>query len=320
MWDFSLSQAISAIFKTIPFVLLRVGVYSGFALACIAATGGGATMGHMLMHSEEGQWFGGLAGFGLVCIVLYWMRDYLLYMVKAGHIVIMVRIIDGKQLPEGQEQINYARKLVKKRFREMSVLFAIDQLIKGVLGASSRIIVNVGNWLPVPGMGMVFGMIGQILGQILGLSLTYVDEVIIAYNIRSKSENPWRSSKEGLILYAQNYRTMLKNALFLAIFMYGLTILIFALSLAPIISLMVLVPGHNQAYVAGVIVAMVFAWSIKNVVLEPIAIFALCQAFFKVIEGQEPNPEWNEKLTSFSDKFRHLGSQADNFGWPTRAR
>jgi hypothetical protein len=41
---------------------------------------------------------------------------------------------------------------------------------------------------------------------------------------------------------------------------------------------------------------------------------ALMQVFFKVTEGQEPNPEWEAKLEKGSKKFREMKDKAVAWG------
>lgn len=41
--------------------------------------------------------------------------------------------MEGKQIPQGRAQISPATEVVKSRFGQASALFAIDQLVKGVL-------------------------------------------------------------------------------------------------------------------------------------------------------------------------------------------
>ena len=98
-------------------------------------------------------WRSGAAfvGFGLVSLVLYWMREYILYMVKAGHIAVMVHLIDGRDVPDGQGQIAYARQVVTERFAEANMLFVLDQLIKGAIGAITGLIGGIAAFLPIPG-------------------------------------------------------------------------------------------------------------------------------------------------------------------------
>jgi hypothetical protein len=60
-------------------------------------------------------------------------------------------------------------------------------------------------------------------------------------------------------------------------------------------------------------IALVFAWGIKQAVIEPFGMTALMQVFFKATEGQQPNPEWEQKLDSVSDKFEELKVKASQW-------
>jgi hypothetical protein len=39
----------------------------------------------------------------------------------------------------------------------------------------------------------------------------------------------------------------------------------------------------------------------------------MMDVYFKTIEGQTPNPEWDQKLSSASDKFRELSQKAASY-------
>jgi hypothetical protein len=58
------------------------------------------------------------------------------------------------------------------------------------------------------------------------------------------------------------------------------------------------------------IVALVFAWGIKQAVIEPVAMIALMQVFFRVTVGQTADPEWEARLESLSMKFNELKQKA----------
>lgn len=310
MWDFNIGSALGMMVRTLPFILLRMAVYFGITLGYILITGIGAGVGYGIGgFGEEGfrastTMWGGVAGFGIFGAVMYWAREYILYIVKAGHIAVLIELIDGKPMPEGRSQINHASAVVKERFPQASVLFAVDQLIKGVIGAISGMVRGILTILPIPGARQV----GGILSAFLRIAVGFVDEVILAYAIRSKSNDAWGSAKVALILYAQNYKPMLKNAAWLAIIVYGLSFLVFVLMLAPAALVVYLMPGAWAA--GGVVFALLFAWSVKAALLEPFAITCMMQVYFKTIEGQEPNPEWEAKLEQMSGKFRKLKERA----------
>lgn len=316
MWDFSFRRSVALMVQTMPFVLLRMAVYFGAALAYVLVTGTGAGIGWGIgALGDEGfrgsaTFFGGLTGFGIVAIVMYWLREYILYMVKAGHIAVMVELIDNRPMPEGRSQIGHAQAMVRERFGEASVLFALDQLIKGVLRAVTGLIRGVFTLLPVPGMRQLI----TILRAFLRVAVGFIDEVILAYGMRTRATDPWASARTGLVLYAQNYKPMLRNAAWITLFVYGLMAIVFFVMLAPAALISNLYPGGMS--VIGVVIALILAWSVKQALLEPLAVACLLQAYFRTIEGQTANPEWEDRLETMSGKFRKIKDRAMPAGAP----
>lgn len=314
MWDFQMGRALGLMLRTLPFLLFRLAVYFGVALAYVLMTGVGAGVGWGIGGmGDEGfraasTFWGGVAGFGIVGAVMYVLREYLLYIVKAGHIAVLAELIDGQSLPGGRGQIDHASTVVKERFGQASVLFGVDQLIKGVLRAITGLARGIFGLLPVPGARQFI----RIIEAFLKIAVGFIDEVILAYCIRTGSDNAWASSRDALVLYGQNAKPMLKNAAWLALFVYGLSFVIFLLMLAPAAAVAYLIPGGWSA--TGVIVALLFAWSVKVAVLEPFAITCMMQAYFKVIEGQTPDAEWEARLDGMSSKFRKLKEKAAGGG------
>lgn len=312
--DFNVGAVLGLLRRTMPFLVFRFLIYFGITLAYVLATGAGMGIGYVIgtIGDDPGAFsvWGGLFGFGAVSAVVYFLREYLLYLVKAGHIAVLVELMDGKELPEGRSQIDHAQRLVRENFTQSSVLFALDQLIKGILRAFNRTFFTLSNLIPIPGIQAVV----KFANTVLNLSLTYLDEVILAYHLRERAENPWRSGQTALILYAQNYRAFLKNAFFLAFFIWGLTFVVFLLALAPAAGLVALFPG--AAGMLTLIIAVVLAWGVKQAVIEPFAMTALMQVFFKVTEGQVPDAEWDARLDQVSGKFRELKDRAA--GWVGR--
>ena len=316
MWDFSFRRGLGLMVQTLPFVLLRMAVYFGAALAYVLVTGTGAGIGWVIGGlGDEGfrasaTFAGGLTGLGIVLLVMYWLREYILYMVKAGHIAVMVELIDNRPMPEGRSQIGHAQAMVRERFGEASLLFAVDQLIKGVLRAVTGLIRGVFTLLPIPGLRQMI----TILRAFLRVAVGFIDEVILAYGMRNRSTDPWGSARSALVLYAQNYRPMLKNAAWITLFVYGLMAVVFFVMLAPAALISNLYPGGMSAM--GVLIAFILAWSVKRALLEPLAVACLLQAYFRTIEGQQPNPEWDAKLEGMSSKFRQLKARAMPGGAP----
>jgi hypothetical protein len=158
--------------------------------------------------------------------------------------------------------------------------------------------------LPIPGLDRIMGVVRAYLRLAVGL----VDEVILAHAIKTRSENPWASAREALVLYGQNARPMMVNAAWLTAFVWVLSFFVFLFMLAPAAAVVWLIPGAWSA--GGLVFAIVFAWAVKAALIEPFAIACMLQVFFKVTEGQTPDPEWEARLTKISDKFRDMGTKA----------
>lgn len=317
MWDFSIAGTLGILARTWPFILERLVVYFTITVAYVVAMGGGAGVGYGVGHifDRDGgpltfAFWGGALGFGMVTVALYWLREYLLYLVKAGHIAVMVHLLDGRPVPLGQSQIGYARAEVTARFREANVLFAIDQLVKAVIVTIGRLLGGIAAFLPIPGLdGLV-----RFANTVVRLSLTYVDEIILGLIIRRASTSPFETGRDGLVLYAQNGMLMLKNAVWLAVFLWLLTIVVFLFMLAPAAAVLYYMPGQLAGW--SFVLAIVFAWALRAALLEPFAVAALMSVYFRAIEGQQPDPDWERRLDEASSQFRDLaGGMADRMGF-----
>lgn len=310
MWDFSIGRSLGLMASTWPFIVFRMVVYFGVAVAYVLATGMGAGIGWGVgafgdaeFQASSSVW-GGIIGFGVVAGALYLLREYTLYIVKAGHIAVLVELMEGQSLPAGRAQIDHATAVVKERFVAANVLFGVDQLVKGVLGAITGLVEGIASLVPLPGLQQLVGLVRAFLRIAVGL----VDEVILAYAIRTRASNPWDSARTALVLYAQNYQVMLKNAAWLTIITYGLAFIVFLVMLAPAAALVWFLPGGWSA--TGFVFALLFAWAVKVALIEPFAIACLMDVYFRTIAGQSPDPAWDARLDGASRKFGQMRDRA----------
>lgn len=319
MWDFSISRAMGMMLKTAPFVVFRIVVYFGIAVGFILTTGVGAGIGWGIGAFGDADFqagatgYGGLFGFAGAAGVLFFLRDYILYIVKAGHIAVMVDLMEGRDIPMGKAQIDHARGIVAERFVQASILFAIDQLIKGVIRAITGLMQGLAALIPIPALQNLVG----VFKAFLKIALGFLDEIILAHAIRKKAENPWESAQEALVYYAQNSKVIIKNAAFLAVVVYVLSFVVFLVMLAPAALVVYLLPGAWSA--GGVVFALLFAWAVKQALLEPFAIACMMQVYFEVTEGQTPDPEWDARLTTASKKFKKMKDKAVGWARPSGA-
>ena len=184
------------------------------------------------------------------------------------------------------------------------MLFGIDQLVKGVIGAVTGLLQGLLSVLPIPGAAQVMGMVRGYLKVAVGL----LDEVMLAHCFATGVENPFLGARTALVLYAQNARPMLVNAAWVTACVWGLSVMVFLLMLVPAGVVAWMLPGQVTA--AGFGFALVFAWAVKAALIEPFALACMLQAYFNVTSGQTPDPVWTERLDQASDKFTDLGQRA----------
>ena len=308
MLDFRTGQIVGLLLRTAPFLLLRIAVYVGITIAYVLAVGIGGGIGALFGsiggNMGGGAGFGGIIGFVIVSGILFWARRYLLYLVNAGHIAVLVELLDGKVVPAGSGQIGYGTGIVKQHFATASVLFGLHQLVRGVLNVFNRLTISIASWLPIPGLDVLV----KIIDKIINTSLSNLDMVILAQILRRHADNPWAIARDSTVLYAQNYKGVLKNAVFLTFTVWALTLLLWIGVGAPIAAAVHFL--HMQAGVWTLVLALIAALSIKAALIDPFATVALIQVYDKVTAGQQPNPEWAAKLESVSGKFRELADRA----------
>jgi len=301
-----ISKATAITFKTIPFLVLRFFVYSVFGVATVIYftivyfIAGAVAPLHE--YAEPGVWIASLL---IPMPIVGFIRQYILYIVKAGHVAVIAELATKGKLPEGKGQIAWGKDQVIKTFGSTSVLFLVDRLVHGVIGAINRGISKVGQ--AISGIPGVQGLM-QFISLILYFSLTYVDEAIMARNFLNPQETAWQSSKIGLMLYAQIWRQILWSAVFLGFFALVIYVSLGIVFLVPALGLAVAFPSQYDILFG--IAAIVLAFVVKLTFFDPWTMSMMVVMYLKEIEGKAPSKEWEEKLEKLSSKFKQIKEKA----------
>jgi hypothetical protein len=300
-----LGRAFRIVAQTMPYVVYRAIVYGvicaavAFALLILLLIGrvfGGGAAGVLFVI--------GLAagGFGARLV-----REYVLYLLKAGHVALIAEIVTTGKLPENTSQTEWAKERVMHYFKEVSVLALVDQLVKGIIRAINRTSLNVMTILPIPGTEGA----AKVIQRIVDFSLTYIDESIIAYTFKTKNENVFDAAKTGIVLYCQSWKGLLKNAVALTVLSYVFVVAVTIVFLVPLGIVAVMLPETwGTAKFLLFIMALFFGFSVKWIVFDPIACTSTILTFFRESESLEPDPEWEARIERASEKFRELKEKA----------
>ena len=298
-------EAWGILMKTLPCVIVRMLVYG------IVAIASALYVGLLLLMSKV---FGGAGGIlvivGLLILLglLKLAQRFVLYLIKAGHIAVITEIIQNGKLPENTGQLEYGKKVVTDLFKEVSVLFTVDQLVSGTIKAFNNMVVRMADILPIPG---VEGL-AKFAGMIVNYAVTYVDETILSFSLARKEKNIWESAKTGLVLYAQNWKPILTNAVGLAMVNIVGLVLCIIVMLIPFGALAAMT-SNDTLKMVWLFLALAFGYGLKLALLNPFSLISTIITYNHAIEGQSPNAEWEAKLEQASNKFKELKTKAGEY-------
>jgi hypothetical protein len=311
-----IGAAVSLLMKTMPFLLARLGVLTALTVAgivyAVVLVGGFVYLGR-LTPLLGWAW---LVALGVVAGSIWrFAVRYVLYLIKAAHIAVLTELITTGSIANGNESMfHYGKRIVTERFGEVNVMFGLDMLIDGIVGAFNRTLDWVANLLPVPGLDSVMGVVRAVLRA----STTYIDETIFSYNLARGDDNVYRSSKDGLIYYAQNAKEVLKVGVWAVVLDKVLTFLIWVVMLGPAFVLASFMPGW--ATLLGLVFASMFAADVRSAFLRPLFLTMVMVEFHTRIQNQPIHLEWDQRLSGASDKFQELGHRAASWVRPGKVR
>jgi len=303
--ELQIGRAVKIVFQTVPYLLYRAVVYG---LICVAVAilllflaligyvfSSGAAMVVFVLFMAAGGWGSKL------------LREYVLYLLRAGHVAVITEIIERGSLPQGVSQTQWGSDKVKTFFKEISVLALIDQMIKGIIKKLNRTLFRMMNILPLPGLDKA----AKLIQKVVDFSLTYIDESILAYTFKTKSENVYESAKVGVILYCQSWKGLLKNAVMLTLLCYAFTLVSAILFLVPLGGIALVLPQTWGFAKFGLFVLALFmGFSLKWILFDPIACTATILTFLKETENMTPDSAWEERIEKVSDQFKELKQKA----------
>lgn len=306
---------------TLPFLLIRFLIYGAFAIAALIFLGIMIGIGFLLAKI-----FGESSGAFIVVMVialggifggLKFLERYVLYIVKVGHISVVVELLKNGSIPEGKGQVAYGKDQVTKNFGSANVAFLMDNLIHGAVKQIQRWTLRVGEFFNfIPGAKNIIG----ILNAIMSVSLNYVDEAVISYTIlrrnEGREETVWKSAADGVVLYAQSWKSIIKTSVGAVVFIYGFSIVSFLVFALPFMGLSKILSRNTPelGFLFGFI-AIVGAYAItvalKRALIDPIVTIAMIRSYQMSIEGLEPKMDLQQKLLGVSSRFKRLFTKAE---------
>jgi hypothetical protein len=285
-------------FKTMPFAWakLLLGLATVVASAAIFAI----MMGIAYLFKSGGVgivmifiWIGAT---GVISFVL---NHYIGYLVKAGHVAVITETVTTGRVPENQ--VEYGKQLVKERFAMSNVYFVLDKLISAAVRQIQRVVRKITNVASfVPGMKNV----QNIVDLFINIALGYIDECCLGYTFLNKKESAFKCAADGVVIYWQNWKTLLKDAakttLTVVILIVVVTIVAFLVFGMIFVRLL-----HWNGFVAFLIAVLV-AWAVKKAFIDSYMMVKMMVSYMEVAPSTQITFDLYNKLCGLSTKFKQL--------------
>lgn len=247
----------------------------------------------------------GVTGMGIMAVmwlsvgsvVHFLIINYGGFMVKAGHVAVVSEALVTGEVPKNQ--IKFGKDMVLNKFGTSNVYFIIDKLVNGAVKQIQNVISNFSAGFIVPGTQAV----GAVLNFFVGIALNYVDECCLGYCFQKKNEGPFKSSTDAVVLYAQNWKPLLKGSAFTGLKVAGLLL---AIGLIVFIPVGILFRMQGWDLYIGIIVALMITAAVKYAVIDAYIMIDTMRSFFEVVPNTKLSFDLYDRLTRISRKFKEL--------------
>lgn len=298
----SFSSALNLALKTWPYMMTRLGILLAYSVGFVLWIAVWGKIVSMLGKSADSMGILWLLIFVAPLGIFQFFLRYSLYVLKAGHIACLTKLARGEQIPE-TGMVAYGKDIVTKHFVQVNILFAVDAIVRGITRQFNSTLDWLSSLIPIPGLQGIMSLVRSIIT----MATTFIDESILSYNLSRDSDDVWMSSRDALVLYAQNSKQMLIAAAWAVVFEWAMTAVLFLICLAPAGFLMTM--AHQGMGIASLIVGLLFALNIRAAIVRPILLTFILLKFHNVIEGQQPDAIWKSNLERVSSKFKELGQK-----------
>jgi hypothetical protein len=306
--NLQLGLAFRLLMRTSPILLVRVGAYFLFwvVLLVVLVVIFGIAYLFSLVNETVG-FFAGLIGFILLFPAYIWINRYVFFLIKGAHLAVVARLLHHGKLPAGVNQFEWGKQQVRERFGEVSVMFLVDQMVRRVVGRFSRQVMRAARWIP----GKFGRRVSNMVSRLLRFSTNYIDEAILARSFW-REEDVWQGARDGLILYAMSWRTLLPNALALMLLSYVPVMGMVLILVIPVGLLLSVVSGTTAVFV--VVAALVLAWLTKLALGDSFAMIAMVAAYHRATRDLDPDFQLEKQLEQISPKFREIQQKVGQVG------
>jgi hypothetical protein len=296
--------AVQLMEKTMSCVLHKMWVWFIVCFCYFASILVGTGIGLMFyavdVQSSLLTQIGTVIGLGVCGYFAHKLRGSTLVPERTGHVRVLVEQLDQAAVFEGKTQLEKAQKTTADYFGDIFKLAELERSIRCTLQDIFT------DRLQTQRYAFNNARVKTVLDTLVGILVAFVAEVILAFYIKNRgSESPGTTCKLALTLFAQKLDELIKPIWMLNLFMFTGFFICYALLLYPINWATDLLPVSVGIW--KYVLALIFAWGIKAVFMESIAVAALIPVFFDTVKDQKPDAKVAKRLTELSKAYQQLG-------------
>ena len=282
--------------KTLPFVWAKLLL--GGAAVLISAILLALLMGLGWLFGEIGMVIMFIIWCGAIRLIWGLLMNYAGYLLKAGHIAVIAEACFTGQVPDNQ--VAYGKAKVTERFITSNVYFAVDKLVTKAVQQIQSGLGKLTNKLDaIPGMEAITG-VAQFF---ISISLGYIDECCLGWTFYKKEQGAFQSAADGVVIYAQNWKTLLKDA---AITMLRVILLTIGIALITFIPIAILFKILKWSGLAAFVLALLIAWVIKFAVMDSYIMIQMMASYMQVAPATTITFDLYAGLSKLSSSFQEL--------------
>lgn len=288
--------------KTMKFVWLKLGL--GLAITLFSIISFAIIMGICQLIGPQTIFAGACIWFSLSCIAYGLVMHYIGYMIKASHIAIVSLAVTTGQIP--QNMVKVGKDMVVSRFGATNVYFVLDRLIGGAIRQLEKAVGAVGSLAKdVPGISTLVSFAQVFIGVALG----YIDECCLGYTFYKKDEGAFKAGCDGVAIYFQNIKHLLKKAIVTSLLVMVLTLVSW---LIPFAIIALIFGALNIHWIFAAILAVYPAIAIKAAFVDSYIMVRTMVAYMQVAPSTQITVDIYGKLCKLSNKFKKLFDKASN--------
>ena len=158
--------------------------------------------------------------------------------------------------------------------------------------------------------------VGDLLGKIPGVSLivsfaqmfvhialNYIDECCLGYTFLHREQSAFKSAADGVVIYFQNWKTLLKNAAVTTLIVIGVSFLAWLLPFLVFAGIFALLHIH---WIFAFMRALMAAAIIKSAFVDSYMMVKMMVSYMQVAPSTEITFDLYDKLCKLSGKFKSL--------------